>query len=93
MTYVNEKMRLNKHKNVFIPRNKELYETFKPKDNSTAYYGENLDTRNMSKLELYQSALDYDIAEKRKQKQREAEESRKKAEKASESEKPDDDQV
>lgn len=93
MTYVTEKMRLNKHRNVFIPRNKELYESFKPKDNSTAYYGENLDTRNMSKLELYQSALDYDIAQKRKQKQQEAEKARKESEKASVSEKPGEDQA
>ena len=93
MTYVNEKMRLNKHKNVFIPRNKELYESFKPKDNSTAYYGEKLDTRNMSKLELYQSALDYDIAKKRKQKQQETEEARKKAAESSKSEKPDENQA
>lgn len=85
MTYVTEKMRLNKHKNVFIPRNKELYEAFKPKDNSTAYYGENLDTRNLSKLELYQSALDYEIAQKRRQKQKEQEEARDKVEPPAES--------
>ena len=65
-TFVNEKMQLNKFRNVFIPTNKELYLTFKPKDNSDGYYGDSDVSYNMSKTQLYQSAIDFQIADNRR---------------------------
>lgn len=37
--YVIEKLCLNKFKNVHIPRNKDLFNTYHPTDTSTAYGG------------------------------------------------------
>lgn len=37
--YVIEKLRLNKFRNVHIPRNKDLFDMYHPTDTSTAYGG------------------------------------------------------
>lgn len=71
--YVNEKMRLNKHRNVFIPRNKDLYEQFKPKAQPFAA-GESFDAP-MSKNQCYQSLIDQTIAKRKAEEQKKARES------------------
>ena len=71
--YVNEKMRLNKHRNVFIPRNKDLYEQFKPKAQPFAA-GESFDSP-MTKNQCYQSLIDQTIAKRKSEEQKKAQES------------------
>lgn len=71
--YVNEKMRLNKHRNVFIPRNKDLYEQFKPKAQPYAA-GESFDSP-MTKNQCYQSLIDQTIAKRKAEEQKKSQES------------------
>lgn len=71
--YVNEKMRLNKHRNVFIPRNKDLYESFKPKAQPFVA-GESFDAP-MTKNQCYQSLIDQTIARRKAEEQKKAKES------------------
>lgn len=73
--YVNEKMRLNKHRNVFIPRNKDLYEQFKPKAQPFAA-GESFDSP-MTKNQCYQSLIDQTIAKRKAEEQKKAEDAAK----------------
>lgn len=70
--YVNEKMRLSKHRNVFIPRNKDLYEQFKPKAQPFAA-GESFDSP-MTKNQCYQSLIDQTIAKRKAEEQKKSEE-------------------
>ena len=79
--YVNEKMRLNKHRNVFIPRNKDLYEQFKPKAQPFAA-GESFDAP-MSKNQCYQSLIDQTIARRKAEEQKKAQDSAKQESQAS----------
>lgn len=71
--YVNEKMRLNQHRNVFIPRNKDLYEQFKPKAQPFVA-GESFDAP-MTKNQCYQSLIDQAIAKRNAEEQKKAKES------------------
>ena len=62
MTYVQKKMRLNVHRVVRIPRNKDLFEMYHPTDTSTDYFGstpsEPVDAPDaMSKNELLQAGI------------------------------------
>lgn len=75
--YVNEKMRLNKHRNVFIPRNKDLYEQFKPKAQPYVA-GESFDSP-MTKNQCYQSLIDQTIAKRKAEEQKKVDEAAKAA--------------
>lgn len=73
--YVNEKMRLNKHRNVFIPRNKDLYEQFRPKAQPFVA-GESFDAP-MTKNQCYQSLIDQTIARRKAEEQKRTQDSSK----------------
>ena len=81
--YVNEKMRLKKHRNVFIPRNKDLYEQFKPKAQPFAT-GESFDAP-MTKNQCYQSLIDQTIAKRKAEELKKAQDSAKQESPASDS--------
>lgn len=61
--FVQDKMRLNKFKNVFIPRNKDLYLQFKPSAKPFEA-GTTVDIP-MSKNQCYQSLIDKTIHERK----------------------------
>ena len=61
--FVQEKMRLNKFRNVFIPRNKDLYMQFKP--SAQPFEADNGVDVPMSKNQCYQSLIDKTIHERK----------------------------